>query len=475
MPDLPRALLDQALALQGLSRLELHAGLHRFCQANAQQLRNLLRERAWDERAVGIEQKLGISIAQPDWKTLLAAHSRWGDESHALIFSAALLRALDEHHKAHRSEMGTPIVEIPLELGGGRTLFLPPPPVSIEELIPEKRRLARGAGYFRSDVHQILSLWWHLVPLEGRTIQPKLLTLPAPVSDELGFRLRQGDLRIGVCSPFAALDYLIRTDPARCHEASGGVPYRFAEMAPACLDHGRKLLVKVLDACAHERIDLLCFPELTLDTNLLRELSLLLKVRNETLHPALVMAGSFHVDAGLGRANRCSLLDGFGNLVAVQDKCTPYSMPGAQVLKLQPDFRARLGLDERGGYEDIELSGTFNIIECALGRVATPICLDFCGDQLRNLLEDTQVNLLLVPAMTPRMSPFYSRARDLGTTNRATTLGVNSAWLLRQIGLSSRRHRAFAYLPAKRALKGGGRRISDDLSVFTIREVLGLP
>lgn len=475
MPDLPQAPLHRALARPGLSRLELHAWLHRYCQASVQRLRNLLRERAWDERAVELEQTLGLSIAQQDWRTLFAAQVRWGDEAHALVFSAALLRTLDEHHKAHRSEMGAPTVEIPSELGGGRTLFLPPPPSSIEELIPERRRLVRGAGYFRSDIRQVLGLWWHLVPLEGRSIQPELLALPASVSDELGFRLRQGDLRIGVCSPFAAFDYLIRTDPARCHEASGGIPYRFAEMAPECLDHGRKLLLEVLADCARERIDLLCFPELTLDTSLLRELSFLLKIRNETLHPALVMAGSFHVDAGLGRANRCSLLDGLGNVVAVQDKCTPYSMPGTQVLKLQPDFQARLGLDGRGGYEDIELSGTFNIIECSLGRMAMPICLDFCGDQLRDLLEDTQINLLLVPAMTPRMSPFYSRARALGTTNRATTLAVNSSWLLRQIGLRSRRHRAFVYLPASRALKGGGRRISDDLSVFTIREVLGLP
>ena len=472
---MPESQVHQVLAFPDLSRLHLHAWLHRHCQTHVQRLRNLLREPAGNKRAAEIEQQLGISIARADWKARLAAQGRWGAEDQALIFSAALLRALDEHHKARRSELGAPSVDIPSDLGGGRTLFLPPPSSSIEELIPVKRRLSRGAGYFRSDINQVLGLWWHLVPLEGRAIQPALLTLRTSVSDELAVRLRQGDLRIGVCSPFATLDYLVRTDPARCHAASGGVPYRFAEMLPECLDHARKLLAEVLDDCARERIDLLCFPELTLDTSLLRELSLLLKIRNDTLHPALVMAGSFHVDAGPGRANRCSLLDGLGNVVAVQDKCTPYSMPGAQVLKLQPDIRARLGLDGRGGYEDIELSGTFNIIECSLGRMATPICLDFCGDQLRNLLEDTQVNLVLVPAMTPRMSPFYERARGLGTTNRATTLAVNSSWLLRQIGLRSRRQRAFAYLPAKRALKGGGRRISDDLSVFTIREVLGLP
>jgi len=95
--------------------------------------------------------------------------------------------------------------------------------------------------------------------------------------------------------------------------------------------------------------------------------------------------------------------------------------------------------------------------------------------QPARLFLETQVNLFLVPAMTPRMGPFYSRARELGTLNRATTLVVNSAWLLQRNGLRSRRQRSFAYFPARRGLKGGGARISDELSVFTIREVLGLP
>lgn len=475
MLDQPLHALSPVLARgSGVSRPALHAGLLRLCQRHVQRLRSLLREPAWEERSVQIELRLAPDLEKPDWRALLSAQARWGDKDHLLVFSAALLRALDERHKTRRSELGAQIVEVPLELGGGRTLFLPPPSALIEGLVPERRRLGRGQGDLKSDVRHILGLWWHLVPLEGRPIQPDLSSLPPGISEELALRLRQGDLRIGICSPFSELNYLVRTDAARCH-ARDGVPYRFAEMAPECLTEARQLLSDVIDVCARERIDLLCFPELTLDTTLLGELSRLLKLRNETLHPALIMAGSFHVDSGLARANRCTLLDGFGNLVLTQDKCTPYSMPGDQVVKLRRELRERLGLDERGGYEDIEVSTTLTLVESPIGRLALPICLDFCGDQLRELLVDTQANLLLVPAMTPRMAPFYSRARDLGTTNRATIVVANSAWLLRQIGLKSPRQRSFTYFPARKGLKGGGRKISDSVFLFTIREALRLP
>jgi hypothetical protein len=339
-------------------------------------------------------------------------------------------------------------------------------------MVPSKRRLTRGTADLKNDVHRILHLWWQLIPMEDMAVQPVLRSLPTTCFDELARRLRQGDLRIGVCSPFAGLAYVTRADPARCH-ADLGTPYRFAEMEPELLDQARSILAEILDLCARERIDILCFPELTLDTSLLRDLSNRLRARNDTLYPALVMAGSFHVDAGTGRANRCSLLDGFGELLLTQDKCTAYSLPGSQVAGMKPEHR--LGLDERGGYEDIEVSQTVHLVESPLGRLAMPICLDFCGEQLRQLFIETRVNLFLVPAMTPQVDPFYTRARELGTLNRASTLMINSSWLLHRIGPWLPRQQSFAYFPARDGLREGGNRISDSLSVFTIREVLGLP
>ncbi len=475
-PDAPRDRLLQALTHEpSLGRLEMHAFLHRLCSRHVITLQNCLREPEWDRKAVEAESQADALLADPAWLAGLAERARWfqaGEAERPLVFAAGLLRALDRFHAAHRLEADLQSVSLPAALGGGETLFLPPPLSPLEDLVPPKRRLGRSQGDLENDLGSILHLSWHLVALEDLPVQPEVRRLPPLVAETLSHRLRQSsDLRIATAFPFAALDYVIRSDPDRCH-AEKGTPYRFAEMEP--LREGREILEEVLRDCAREKVDVLCFPELTLDTSLLSHLGLLLKSRNETLHPLLVMAGSFHVDAGLGRANRCHLLDGRGNLLLSQDKCTAYRIPADQAGRMRPEILAGLGIDERGGYEDIQSAETLHIRETPLGRLATPICLDFCGNQLRDLFIQTRVNLFLVPAMTPRMGPFYARAREFGSFNRATTIVVNSAWLLRSLGLRSRRHRALVYVPAWKGLRGGGRPLSDHLALFTIRELLGL-
>jgi len=475
--DRPRALLLAALTRDPLpTRLELHALLYRVVARCVIGIRNCLREPAWQQWAADLDMQISLLMQEPAWATKLAEKIRWIPERETdrlLVFSATVLQALDRFHRERHQEVMATQAKLPDELGGGRTLFLTPPQCPIEDLIPANRRLGRGTGDLENDPRAVLDLWWHLVPLEHEAVQPEIGRLDLSVSQELGLRLQSGDLRIGVASPFADLDYVIWPDSDRCH-AVRGTPYRFVGMVPEGLAEAREILETMLATCARERIDLLCFPELTLDTSLLGHLSLLLKTKNTTLHPLLIVAGSFHMDAGLGRANRCSILDGFGDLVVSQDKCTSYGIPGEQARRMHPDLLKKLGIDERGGYEDISTSASLQITETALGRLATPICLDFCGTQLRDLLVQARVNLLFVPAMTPRMGPFYSRARELGTQSRTTTFVANSAWLLKQIGLRSRRQRALAYVPARKGLRGGGQLLSDHLALFTIRELLGL-
>jgi len=475
----PRAHLLAALAADPpLSRLELHALLYRVAGRWASALHNCLREPEWDEWAAAREQQVGKLLVESDWAARLAAHIRWiseRDTDTLLVLGSVVLRGLDRFHREHRSENATREAVLPPALGGGRTLFLPPPQSPIEGLIPAARRLDRGTGDLENDVRTMLDLWWLLVPLEDQAVQIETGTLDPVISKTLSVRLqRTGDLRVGLCSPVLGFDYTIWADPERCH-AAAGTPYRFVGLPPGSLAGARQVLEEVVATCAQERIDVLCFPELTLDTTLLGDLSRLLKLRNPDLHPLLVVAGSFHVDAGLAHANRCSVLDGYGDLLFCQDKCKAYGIPAAQARRMRPELRAKLGIDERGGYEDIGSGSALRLTETAIGRLATPICLDFCGTQLLDLLVSARANLLFVPAMTPRMGPFYERARDLGTSARATTFVVNSAWLLQQIGLRSRRQRNLGYVPARKGLRGGGRPISDHLALFTIRELLGLP
>jgi predicted amidohydrolase len=167
------------------------------------------------------------------------------------------------------------------------------------------------------------------------------------------------------------------------------------------------------------------------------------------------------------------VLDGFGNVLFVQDKCVWYRLPAEQAT---PALCGSLGIDERGGHEDIALCREIQILDSPLGRLATPICIDFCGDELRDLLVEAQVNLLLIPAMTPEMRPFRERARDLGTQSRAATFVANSAWLHQQLGRTSEESGDLflAYLPTSRPPTEGRKELGGTLVVCSIRELLGL-
>jgi hypothetical protein len=471
----PYELLKAALAgIPSLSRLEMHAFLHGLCSSHVITLQNCMREPMWERWAATLQNELALFCQEADWTAHLAVRlSQLGEvgPEKALVFAAALLRSLDARHDRRARNIHSAIVPLPPELGGGSFQFVRPPETPLANLVPQGRQLQRGRGDLKSDLRDVLDLSWYLIPLERHVVKPRFNVLEALTSRELSRRLaEQGGIRIGLAVPFADLHYVIRSDSSR--SGKRGTPYRFAEIAPECLDTARTTLDEILEACAENQIDVLCFPELTLDASLLQHLRLRLQLHNPTRHPLLVVSGSFHSDAeGGGWINRCRLLGGSGALLSTQDKCTAYSLPGSQVTAVVAKL---LGVDQRGGYEDIHQSAVLEMIDSPLGRLATPICLDFCGEQIRDLAVDSCVNLFLVPAMSPRMEPFQESARDFGTQNRAATFVVNSLWMLRQAGSITPEMQSliFAYLPARR-LEPAVRKLSEALYLCTIGELSG--
>jgi len=353
-------------------RLSLHAFLHRFCARRVSTLRDRLREGQWWDRAAELEREARDWLEEKDWAESCGRGFREAaarGEISLVVFCSAVLQALDAYHKERRLEVSRRTVEVPLP-EGGKTAFLPPPEAPIANLVPDSRQLPRETGDLKNDLRTILRLWWHLVELEDLPVQPQFRLLPAPLSAELGKRLRTGDLLVALASPFGHLNYEAAGDTQRRHPGDRKIPYRFARLASGCLDEARIALDEIFFRCAAERVDLLC----------------------------------------------------------------------------------------------------------ALGRLATPICLDFCGDELHSLLVDSGANLLLVPAMSQSMDLFHALAREFGTHTRATTFVVNSDWLLRQLGLVLPELRALAYVPAKGGLRTAGKLLSEELMlrVFSIRELVGL-
>jgi len=457
------------------NRLGLHAALVRFLSTQAGALSNYLREPLWWNRAAEVECEVEGALGEDDWlevigRILLSS----GSDAERLVHAAAVLQALDACHRRRHVLVAGQIVEHRgLSGPGQKTLFLPPPKNPIAARVSPDRKLPRGPGELGNNLRSVLDLHWHVVPQESRSLQIRFDQLAAHVSKELGRRLRDSkDLLIGLASPFADLTPQVNGDPSRCHRTDG-TPYRFVTAGD--LAQARPALEEILALCTRERIDVLLFPELTLDTDLFRHLKTLLRANNRDRHPELVVAGSFHVDGGDGWVNRCRVLDARGEILLQHDKCTRFKILPEEARLMDAALLTYLGIDQRGGYEDIDVATSMPILDCDLGRLATPICLDFCGDELRELLIDTATNLLFVPAMTPTMRRFHDQARELGDQNRATTFVVNSAWLLKSLNLPPKKvgeARALAYVPARTGLSTAGRFITDSLQVFSIRELV---
>jgi len=395
-----------------------------------------------------------------------------------LVTCAAVLGVLDQFHKAQRLEVHGTTVSLPAELGGGETLFLEPPPDALAELVPSADRLVRSVGDLGKDLRTELGFWWHPVHLEELAQRPIVTRVPQPLWGLLEERFEaRGDLSIVLASPFQEVEFQASTDHTKRHPVKGD-PYHFWEVLTESTVTMEGELTAILELCRAWKGDILCFPELTLDTVAKEQLIALLRRDNSDRYPALVVAGSYHLDPGTGRVNRSVLLDGHGNLIASQDKCTPFRLPGPRVEDMPAELQKVLGLGPTGGYEDIQPGRELALVETPWARLAFPICLDYCGTDLDGLFVATATNFFLVPAMSPRMQPFHERARALGTSNRATSLGVNSSWLLGRLGLElGPENLHLAYVPSSHVDRRAARTASPGdhrVVVCSIRELLGL-
>ena len=267
--------------------------------------------------------------------------------------------------------------------------------------------------------------------------------LPLQAADKLVWRHVALDalrgvspLRIGL-APFAAADAMdwkadaqdVRAPdhrvPVRCHGA----------LTPEQLWASVETL---LAAASAQNIHLLLMPELVVDEGLLQRCRDWLRRNNPRhRHPRLVVAGSRHCADGGEFANRCTVLDFIGNILWEQDKRSPFVIDDADELRrLCPeDTPAKV-------FEPTALGRTLVVAESVIGRLLTPICLDYIeGDLWRDLGAD----IYLVPAMTKTLGRFALCAEDLGGRHGAATFVCNA-----QTGGNQR---CLAYLPVKGGTK----------------------
>lgn len=380
-----------------------------------------------DERArMELRQTCSDALEQG---TLLRWLATQTEDAHAYY---GLLKTLDASALQHPSSFFVPIIVPPLH---GTWWLLPPAPTLLPSSLPRERR------HLEPDVRTELGLRCLIVHNhDGIQVQPARL----PAATQI-----PRPLRIGLACPPMPLQYELtgRTNTRDEHL------FRFVDTPPD--DATRDLLRRVLEQA--KDIHILIFPELEISPQVLRYLQEQLA---QQPGPALIVAGSSHVQDDAGRwRNRCTLLDRAGRVLGSHDKTLPFGVPASD---------CHPPLPPEGIEEDMESGTTLTCFESTVGRLAIPICLDFCGNNLRARFADAGINLLLIPAMTTSMQRFEEVARELGTTSEASSFVANSRWIFRLTNGQGKIH--LAYLPRRGALHSTTLDETAQLYVYTIPE-----
>ncbi|MES2642872.1 MAG: hypothetical protein V4850_25535 [Myxococcota bacterium] len=139
--------------------------------------------------------------------------------------------------------------------------------------------------------------------------------------------------------------------------------------------------------------------------------------------PALIVAGSFHVEAA-GLRNRAPVLVEGGHRLWAHDKRGFFRVVRA-VASAAPFEGASLVAEEV--CEGIVGGGALTVLDTSLGRFAVVICADVLdADGYVRAVEDARPELLLIVSMSPDTRPFEAFAERLERQG-ISTLYVNAA------------------------------------------------
>jgi predicted amidohydrolase len=206
-------------------------------------------------------------------------------------------------------------------------------------------------------------------------------------------------------------------------------------------------LHEALQLATAEGAAILVLPELRMPPPLLTAAKKFLRdqIVDDEQGLLLVAAGSWHVEDN-GRHNRCVVLNQFGEELWTHDKLREYVITKENV-EDAPEFFKQIGVGEGGGSEAILRGRRLEFYDSVIGRVATAICVGFFSQEIEPLLQASEANVLLVPAMTPSITALEARAEALVHSQHAATFVANC-------GCVSRKASSFYQLPTKRRANG---------------------
>lgn len=168
-------------------------------------------------------------------------------------------------------------------------------------------------------------------------------------------------------------------------------------------------IINILEKLKTEKVDIVVFPEMVMTEDILLHIRHYLHYNKGYF--TLIIAGSIWMN----NKNQCAIVSGDGIELLRQLKLNRY--------------HKSISIGRDGNNEGIDISSEnryINILDINhLGRIATPICADFIAENYFNELEKTGVNFAFIPAYTPQLHQFKTKAERLGYANYGCSFVCN--------------------------------------------------
>ena len=459
--DLPVKLSEMSAALQKITDPRMFFALFFYiCRKNLQFTTNLLSS----EISISKKNDLinSIQIFDENNKFILTQNIRdeyFEDENNFCIFLTAVLKKFDtdiftnsidtQNYSSNKSGIYfyKPF-NLPAEFKSKRCCIIPIPKTIISDEIiyarNQKNTYTNMFGFVENCIVLFLDEFKYDLKIEPISKKNKFIT---------NLLENKSNLKIGVSSICKDIDYELKIYE-EC-KVNNSVPFCFSGISSPSRIKMKKLITEILAECKNKNTDIVIFPELTVDNDILHTISQWLLYYNKEKIIKIIIAGSFHFESEkmekqpikFPLENRCAILSYNGEILWQHTKLQIFKLI-ADNLKKNPDFSKINNIPEDVNElpEHIGIGNKLQIIDSPIGRIVVLICLDFLEPDINYILTQTYSNLIFIPAMTKSIDPFKDYSDKLSLDCNAIVFLSNSCWLRNSFGKSNN---SFYSIPVK--------------------------
>lgn len=204
-------------------------------------------------------------------------------------------------------------------------------------------------------------------------------------------------------------------------------------------------LLNIMDHLKNRQVDIVIFPEMVFTSKMLSALKKYLRKEENKGYFTLIVSGSIWEK----KSNWCEVLDGNGITISKQYKLNQFHLTN--------DY------NKAGNNEGILIDSSRRIINIydidGLGRICTPICVDFITEDYFNNILKMGTNVCFAPTCTTSLQEFYDNSKKIGCHNYGSIFISNTCITLNGVNrkknsdLKTMDKVLFSYIPIKLPIK----------------------